>query len=404
VTVPPLDVFLSACGSDEPLRLGVGPRDELEVDQKVIRSPFVVIGRSPETDLVLDHWQVSKRHAYLQLVDGKYLCVDMGSRTGTHGGDPSVRSGWIERGRTISIGPYTVRPEWPAPARPVANNRPKVTWELPAKALGQSLWRMDRPIALIGRSPACKIRISQEDVSKFHCSLVNTPVGLWVVDLLGQGGTTVNDQTVRYARLEDGDELRVGRHTLRPRYDASLPALVDPQSRAPLSVFPPSANMPWRNAESGQDVAFVEPPADGSVSALVYQFGQIQQQMFDQFHQTMMMMFEGFAAMHREQAASLRSEFDEVRKLSGEIESLREQTAKIARSTRIVPPTTAITAPEPPRPTYEPVAAPKRTIPAGDGGAEGDIHAQLCNKLAAIETERQNRWQKILGMMSANRS
>ena len=34
-------------------------------------------------------------------------------------------------------------------------------------------------------------------------------------------------------------------------------------------------------------------------------------------------------------------------------------------------------------------------------GPQVDIHAQLCLRLASIQTERQNRWQKILGMMSS---
>ncbi len=33
--------------------------------------------------------------------------------------------------------------------------------------------------------------------------------------------------------------------------------------------------------------------------------------------------------------------------------------------------------------------------------SEVDIHAQLCLRLATIQTERQNRWQKILGMMAS---
>jgi hypothetical protein len=33
--------------------------------------------------------------------------------------------------------------------------------------------------------------------------------------------------------------------------------------------------------------------------------------------------------------------------------------------------------------------------------SEVDIHAQLCLRLASIQSERQNRWQKILGMMSS---
>ena len=84
-----------------------------------------------------------------------------------------------------------------------------VSWELPGRAIGQAVWRMDRHLALIGRSPACKIRIVESDVSKFHCSVVLTPHGVWAVDLLGQKGVMVNDMPVRCARIEDGDELDV---------------------------------------------------------------------------------------------------------------------------------------------------------------------------------------------------
>ena len=111
-----LELFLAACGSSEPLRLGVGQRDGLLSETRLFRQPFLVIGRRPESDLALDHWQVSRRHAYLQLIEGRYYCVDLGSRTGTHGGDATERSGWLERGRAIQIGPFAVRPESPTTA------------------------------------------------------------------------------------------------------------------------------------------------------------------------------------------------------------------------------------------------------------------------------------------------
>jgi pSer/pThr/pTyr-binding forkhead associated (FHA) protein len=111
VNHPSQEFFLAACGSSEPLRIGVGQRDETLLETRTFRQPFLVIGRRPESDLMLDHWQVSRRHAYLQLIEGQYYCVDLGSRTGTHGGDATERSGWLERGRAIQIGPYAVRPE-----------------------------------------------------------------------------------------------------------------------------------------------------------------------------------------------------------------------------------------------------------------------------------------------------
>ena len=274
---------------------------------------------------MLDHWQVSRRHAYLQLIEGRYLL----RRPGEPDRDPrrrrvrAVRAG-SSAGRAIQIGPVR-GPARSGPSRPPASpgRRPAVTWELPGRAIGQAVWRMDRQLVLIGRSPACRIRIVEPDVSKFHCSLVLTPMGVWAVDLLGQKGVFVNDEPVRCARLEDGDELRVGRHALRPRYDAAArpgPARPGPGRRRPAAgsrrSSPPRpavrrrrARRPARRPGPPARPGDRRPPASGpaaiadpTVGALVQQFGLMQQQMFDQFHQTMMMMFEGFAALHREQS------------------------------------------------------------------------------------------------------
>ena len=422
-----LETFLAACGSTEPLRLGVGQRDELGSEARTFRQPFLVIGRRPESDLVLDHWQVSRRHAYLQLIEGRFYCVDLGSRTGTHGGDAAERSGWLERGRAIQIGPFAVRPEAPSTPPKPSGAGPGVTWELPGRAIGQSIWRMDRHLALVGRSPACKIRIVEPDVSKFHCSLVLTPMGVWVVDLLGQKGVLVNGEPVRCARVEDGDEVRVGRHAIRARYDSPpspLPrpgsptiqgvlARVEPAYPAPISR--PVDGLPARmSPPAGQDLATVMGTPGGtidpSVNLLVHQFGLMQQQMFDQFHQTMMMMFEGFAALHREQAGSLREEFDQVRKLSEEIESLRQETARLADEAAKPPPRPrpATNGHSSPTASTGPAVAPLRpqdppfkraTPPPPDPGV--DIHSQLLLRLSTIQNERQTRWQKILGMMSS---
>ena len=271
-----LELFLAACGSSEPLRLGVGQREELLSETRLFRQPFLVIGRRPESDLVLDHWQVSRRHAYLQLIEGRYYCVDLGAGPGpTAATRPSGRAGSSE-GRAIQIGPYAVRPESPTTAPKPAGPPLAVTWELPGRAIGQAVWRMDRHLALIGRSPACKIRIVESDVSKFHCSVVLTPHGVWVVDLLGQNGVLVNDEPVRCARIEDGDELRIGRHALRARYDSPplplpLPrteALAGPTNPGSLATVVPThlAPMPGQALSSP---AGIMPPGGQDFSTML---------------------------------------------------------------------------------------------------------------------------------------
>ena len=414
---PPMHLFLEACGASEPIRAGVGPRDVMQSETRTFDRPFLVIGRSAESDLTLEHWQVSRRHAYLQLLGGRYFCVDLGSRTGTHGGDATERMGWLGEGRAIQIGPYTVRPDPPSRRPRDGRPLPGVTWELPGQAPDRAIWRMDWDIALVGRSPACQLRIFESDVSKFHCSLVLTRLGVWVVDLLARDGVFVNDERVRCARLEEGDELRVGRHIIRPRYDAAPPPLeADRTSSGAIMPSPSGLPSPLDNAglpawsTPGREVApFVERAggaADPTVMVLVQQFGMMQQQMFDQFHNTMMMMFEGFAALHRETSGTLREEFERVRELSREIEALRVETAKLAEAARapkrlVPPPLNGNGAQHRPIPVGPAPADPIKRAAPPPPDPHVDIHAQLLGRLSSIESERQNRWQKILGMMSS---
>ncbi len=427
-----LDEFLGECGLTNSFRVEVDFKGDSASQIHEFRQPFLVIGRRAGSDMLLDHWLVSRRHAYLQLIEGRFFCVDLGSRTGTHGGDATERSGWLEPGRAIQIGPYSVRPELPPISDRDYPPLPIVTWTITSPTEDPSFWTMNRGIALIGRSPACRIRIPEADVSRFHCSLVLTTSGVWVVDLLSQRPVIVNGQSVRLARLEAGDELQIGRHLLTPEYDfaqikaAALRTVESPASSVaslqrpnPLTDHLPALNptvigpgSDWNRPAPFVAGADAMKGLDPTVTSLVQQFGAMQQQMFDQFHQTMMMMFEGFAALHRETSGSIREEFEEVRRLSREIEALREETSKLAEATTIslqqpalqkanqhqpIPPNGHSPRPGDPPKTPPP---PKMIPPLPDPHV--DIHAQLCQRLNFIESERQTRWQKILGMMAGS--
>ena len=77
---------------------------------------------------------------------------------------------------------------------------PEVALEFVNRLPGPTVWRMTRMLALVGKASLCRVRLVGNSVSKFHCSLVRTPLGLWVVDLFGKGGITVNEAPVRTAR------------------------------------------------------------------------------------------------------------------------------------------------------------------------------------------------------------
>ena len=430
-----LDEFLAECGLPGPFRVEVGLKGDPTTQVHEFRQPFLVIGRRGGSDMLLDHWQVSRRHAYLQLIEGRFYGVDLGSRTGTHGGDATERAGWLEPGRAIQIGPYLVRPALPTTRERDYPPLPIVTWTITSPTEDRSFWSMNRGLALVGRSPACRVRLADPEVSRFHCSLVLTTSGVWAVDLLSQRSLLVNGRAVRFARVDPGDELQIGRHLLVPEYDLSLI-----QAAATRLVAPPGFGMPLgglgdaagTRPSSSDMLPALNPtvlppgsrwqtpavpamgmavPGDPALNSIVQQFGAMQQQMFDQFHQTMLMMFEGFAALHRETSGSIRQEFDEVRKLSQEIESLREETSKLAEVATLSLQQPAFQKADLRRksaPLDEPtdvlldksrtVPPPRMTPPPPDPHV--DIHAQLFERLNHIQTERQSRWQKILGMMA----
>ncbi|UCC74844.1 MAG: HD domain-containing protein [Gemmatimonadota bacterium] len=62
----------------------------------------------------------------------------------------------------------------------------------------------------IGRAPECDIRLSDQGVSRRHCTLENLGAVLRVVDLESANGSYINGQLVERGSLSPGDQLAVG--------------------------------------------------------------------------------------------------------------------------------------------------------------------------------------------------
>lgn len=448
--------FLEACGATGPLQLDVRDEAGVLVSRWSFAQPFVVVGRDPKADLTLDDELISTRHAFLQIIGGRVFCVDLGSRSGLHWGAESRAAGWLLPGESIGIGPYRLRLAgaarepghlaWPNPmvvARlPGGWPLDRITLKFPDVTPEPARWRPRRVLAMVGRSSRCHLRIPDEAVSLFHCALLRTTQGVWMVDLLSREGTRINGVMARSGRLNDGDTLHVARYRVEVASD-------DPASSS--GEAPVSSNEPAEVGETGDsaaergavsplpfplpafpDVMASAPPLpsirqtlaghppeqiaviESVVEPIVAQFGQMQQQMFEQFHQAMMMMFQMFSSMHRDQMNLVREELDQIRKLSGELEELRSAAA---RKPAAIPPSRPIgrgpTPAAPPvangvveRPTPEPAPSrrpePSRPMAPSAAGepATGAVHDMLFQRMAKLQEERQSRWRKILSMVT----
>lgn len=259
--------FSAACGSRLPLRLAVRNERSGETEDVLIDRPWMVIGGAENCDLRILHPDISQRHVYLQFAEGRVFACDLASRTGTHWSTDGRSSGWVNAGEPIYLGPYSIRP-FPneflgdAPSDAAGDDRGYLPGECPPAAftIGNVLDRTGRPklrrirrtVTLAGASQICPLRLQHASVGRVHSSFVWTPSGLWVVDLLCSGGTFVNGRSVSLARLNEGDEVAIGRFQLQLTY-------------APPAEEEPAASVP---PESAGDLPAAAPPrlVDSSIT------------------------------------------------------------------------------------------------------------------------------------------
>ena len=436
-----IHAFLNACGAEGPLLLSTESPGAPGGETRAFDLPFVLVGRDPRSDLRLSDREVSDRHAYLQLVDGQVICVDLGSRSGVYQAGKRQRLAYLERDRAIRIGPYRIRLlAGDAPPAPVADPPCAArVLELAHRSVSRSRCDLPKGLALVGSAADCQIRLVDPSVSSYHCSLVHTTQGVWVVDLLGQGGVRVNGQDVGYARLHEGDALQVGHSVIRlapetaaTPADSSWSGDDAPVSTHPVPLLRPLA-VPADSASSllaaTDSSAAIAELAGRMIGPMVSQFELMQQQMMDEFHQARAMMFETFASLHQEQASFLSAELEEIRALSQELNGLR---ADLERQNRLlaerlpaasVPSTStdlviSLSAPDPdaliesPRPIAAsatrfkgghtpPLSTPPRSEPHSRPVRAHDeqAHAKLCARIVALQNKQTGRWEKVFSLL-----
>jgi len=565
--------FLGACGATGPLRLAAERPRVFGPVSVALDKPFALVGSGVHADLRLDDNQVSHRHLYVQVYNGRVFGIDLGSRTGTHWDNGNQPFGWLDPGKSVWIGRHRVYLEGDSPGKGPASelpqepllsrdfnpgNLPPVSLEFVKGGIQKegrlkpARFAVNRVLVLMGRTEGCKIRLMDSSVSKYHCSLIRTPRGVWVVDLLSRNGIWVNGANVPWARLEQGDRLEIGAFVLRLHYDEpedeqrkpdadpnpsgdpiGPPPVIsdsDPDRSVGSQPYPPDDPEPPRESSLQASSDVDRPSQNQSVSVLVEetapedpnhalvvsprrslipvelsesiavvianQFSQMQQQLFDQFYQAMLVMFQTFSTLHKDQMDLVRQELDRVHDLTRQLQALKTELAKHPAAEkdpevqRLLDETQALT-PAPsvdprrafkpdgwneafreaaqkvmaanlaaqtqPEPNLSPSSAQKvdlkgrtlatkafvvsseptfsqptdeaktskasvspideksglsasRAKTAEPSSSEqippvaADIHAMLSQKIAAIQAERQSRWQKIIGFLAGKQS
>lgn len=215
------------------------------------------IGRTPESDIYLNHEQVSRRHATIVHGDGHTHITDLGSSNGTFVNDSRIQ-GTVElrdgdrvrfarteltfhAGRPFTPGQADPQPPaWvreselaPAPARPprlesvsapspgqvtrspgVSPSAPSVGPSGPTAALegsGRSAVLLAEAEVTMGRAAGNTLVLADSRVSIHHCKIVNVDGDFILMDLGSSNGTYVNGRRLAEPwELGPGDEIRIG--------------------------------------------------------------------------------------------------------------------------------------------------------------------------------------------------
>jgi pSer/pThr/pTyr-binding forkhead associated (FHA) protein len=370
----------------------------------------VLIGRAANADLPLLDDRVSRRHAYLQAVWGRLFFIDLSSRTGTiHEGRRRSR-GWVGQGDRLGIGPFEIQPRWDVypPTSPIAetipvagegavpgrDRNPAILLEISGNGIPTGQWRMSREVVLVGREATCRIRSEHPDASKYQCSLVRTPSGLWAVDLLSTGGTFVNGERIRSARLVEGDALQAGPMTIRLLSASEAPPR--PSSRGngafPAPVLSPPVSAPASDGPTVGDILLQRPRGEDALVRTTED---------DRFQQALVTVLGLFGQMHRDHMEIVREQLEQIRRLAEALEHQRGDPGRLDAPARQVssPSETLDTA-------IQNLTRNGQAPALGLGATAGpppreqpdlkEVQAMVTERLAALDRDQQAGWKKIV--------
>jgi pSer/pThr/pTyr-binding forkhead associated (FHA) protein len=390
--------FAAACGAVSSLDLVIEKDTGEVVTRGAVEQPCAMIGRDPYCEIVLADKSVSARHAFLQVVGGRVFVVDLDSRSGTRWDDLPRPDGWLTPDTPVQLGPFRIHvtapvsdtpaivgPTYhPLHAGPLPKGYPRVAVEFRNGKVAQGCWDINRTLTLVGRARACKINLASDEVSLFHAYFLLTPDGVWVVDLYGRGGVLVNDEPVRFRRLDHGDEVRIAKFILGISYAEGATNTRRPEPiTAPLATANPDVTSGFPDRLTGPlsapPVTLI--PADDDTQAT--RFSAVQSQLFERFQQSMLMMMKLFGQAHREQIAAMEREMAKLAALTEELQKLQAPAADASDPTAV---RNAIQSSD------------NTPIPADDSALNKE---HIFDRISALHSERQGVWHRLMSLVSA---
>ncbi|MBI3734936.1 FHA domain-containing protein, partial [Candidatus Sumerlaeota bacterium] len=184
------------------------------------------VGRAPDNDIAIENPAVSRRHATVQMVDGRYILEDNNSANGTYVNGVRVTRTEILDKDIITVGKHKLHfyNQDVVPVQVVsprmdegANAVPGGGTSSPAAALRiaqgkqkDQLYPLTKVETRIGRAADNDIRLHDWFVSKHHAVIGKKGAVFVIRDLDSWRHTMVNGAVIQEAVLKHGDEIQFG--------------------------------------------------------------------------------------------------------------------------------------------------------------------------------------------------
>lgn len=159
---------------------------------------------------------VSRRHAYVQIIDRSVYVIDLNSRVGLRIAGVPVREGWVNPGQVLTIGDFDI--EFSGPFQAVDNPRSPISQQLESPKFRLAIFSgaensdpifslVQNPMTLIGKDAICNLRFIDRRINSFHVAIVKTDGDARIINIPGSGGVRLNDRLIRTSVLQVGDRI-----------------------------------------------------------------------------------------------------------------------------------------------------------------------------------------------------
>ncbi|HPB30515.1 MAG TPA: FHA domain-containing protein [Candidatus Sumerlaeota bacterium] len=196
------------------------------------------IGRARDNDIVIENLSVSRNHARIRCLEGKFVITDLNSANGTFVNNVRVNKTELVDDDVISIGKHTIlfihkqlsdeqliSDAFGAERTMIVDKTPAARLVITkGKQKGQE-FRISKAETYIGRSADNDIRLHDWFVSKKHAMILKEGANYLIKDLKSWRGTVLNGKFTTESQIKDGDNLQFGATVMTFQTGAAEPVL-----------------------------------------------------------------------------------------------------------------------------------------------------------------------------------